>query len=111
MCKLLCGLLVARILDKEAWGDDTLQGIEETNLVDEHGTASLEGGKEIVVGLGVDEGVVDLHVDDEAVLLDAENAGGCFDCQTKGVEWSGEGHQGMAKGLVDLMLTKAAGTS
>ena len=80
-CELLRGLPVAAILDEEARGGDALRGAEETDLVEELGAAGLEGSEEVGVGLGVDEGVADLRPDDEAVLLDAGDAGGFFDCR------------------------------
>ena len=57
MCELLRGLPFAPILDEEACGSDVLQGAEEADLVEELGVTDLEGSQEVVVSVGLDEGV------------------------------------------------------
>ena len=56
-CELLHGLPVAPILDEEACDGDALRGAEEVDLAEELGVAGLEGGEEVGVSVGLDEGV------------------------------------------------------
>lgn len=59
-------------------GGSPLGGGEEAELVEELGAADVKEGEDFWVDVGGDEGVADLGGDDEAVLLDAGDAGGFF---------------------------------
>jgi len=69
------------------------------DLVEKLKASSLEGGEEVGVGLGLDEGVADLRGDNETVLFDATDASGFLD----------GGRRGAKEGLVDLLLQRRRG--
>jgi len=77
--QLLRLLPVAAIFNNETRSGDPLRRAEKTDLVEKLRAAGLEGGEEVGVGLGLDEGVADLRGDDETVLFDAGDAGGFLD--------------------------------
>ena len=54
-------------------------GAEEADLVEQLSAAGVEGGDKLGIGVGLLEGLADLGGDDEAVLLDAGDAGEFFD--------------------------------
>ena len=70
---------VEPILHQKARRGGALGGAEEANFVKQFGSSGLEKGQDFRVVVGLGEGVAYLGADDEAVLLDAGDAGGLFD--------------------------------
>jgi len=86
-------------------GGDPLRSAEKADLVEELGAAGLEGGEDVGVGVGLDEGVAHLRGDYEAVLLYAGDAGGFLD------GWRGEAlaDEGAYEGRVLVPGAEAVG--
>lgn len=81
-------------LDDVLGGGHALDGAEAADLVEKLRATGLEGGDEVRLGAGLDKGVADLGADDEAVLLDAGDAGELLDGgrgEAFGVEGGDEG--------------------
>lgn len=78
--ELLRALGVEAVGDDVARGGGTLGGAEEADFVEQFGGAvGVEEGESLGVGVGLEQGLADLGGDDEAVLLDAGDAGDLLD--------------------------------
>ncbi|KAK7353784.1 hypothetical protein VNO80_19236 [Phaseolus coccineus] len=51
----------------------------ETNLIEQLSSAGLKSGKEVRVGVGLDEGVMDMCGDDKMVLFHVRDVSGYLD--------------------------------